>query len=330
MKCTSKRIYQFLSVLGVVVLLLGSLTACGAKQYGFAYDRNRNNTSFSVAASMEGSTLDPFAKSLCVVTQDITTGTDVDMADATAAGLFEIHSGKVIYAKNVHERLNPASLTKVMTALCALKYGKLDDILTATENVYVTESGAVKLGVTAGDTMTMEQALYGLMLKSANDVANLVAEHIGGSVEGFVNLMNETAASIGATNTHFTNPHGLTDPEHYTTAYDMYLILNEAVKYDKFLELIQEQTYTSVYHDKDGNEKKIDLANSNAYLKGEAIAPENVTVVGGKTGTTNAAGNCLILYCRNASGDPYISIILQAKDRTILYTEMTDLLNEIK
>ena len=129
-----------------------------------------------------------------------------------------------IYAKNVHERLNPASLTKVMTALCALKYGKLDDILTATENVYVTESGAVKLGVTAGDTMTMEQALYGLMLKSANDVANLVAEHIGGSVEGFVNLMNETAASIGATNTHFTNPHGLTDPEHYTTAYDMYLI----------------------------------------------------------------------------------------------------------
>ncbi len=169
-----------------------------------------------------------------------------------------------------------------------------------------------------------------MMLKSANDVANLVAEHIGGSVEGFVNLMNETAASIGATNTHFTNPHGLTDPEHYTTAYDMYLILNEAVKYDKFLELIQEQTYTSVYHDKDGNEKKIDLANSNAYLKGEAIAPENVTVVGGKTGTTNAAGNCLILYCRNASGDPYISIILQAKDRTILYTEMTDLLNEIK
>ena len=75
----------------------------------------------------------------------------------------------------------------------------------------------------------------------------------------------------------------------------MYLILNEAVKYDKFLELIQEQTYTSVYHDKDGNEKKIDLANSNAYLKGEAIAPENVTVVGGKTGTTNAAGNCLII-----------------------------------
>ncbi len=161
MKCTSKRIYQFLSVLSVAMLLLGSLTACGAKQYGFAYDRNRNNTSFSVAASMEGSTLDPFAKSLCVVTQDVTTGTDVDMADATAAGLFEIHSGKVIYAKNVHERLNPASLTKVMTALCALKYGKLDDILTATENVYVTESGAVKLGVTAGDTMTMSRHFMG-------------------------------------------------------------------------------------------------------------------------------------------------------------------------
>ena len=329
MKCTSKTIYQYLSVIGIAVLLLGNLTACGAKQYSFAYDRNRNNTSYSVASNIEGNTLDPFAKSLCVATQDVTEGTDVDMS-ADAAGLFDIDSGKVIYAKNIHEQMNPASLTKVLTALCALKYGNLDDVITATENVYVTESGAVKFGVQAGDTMTMEQALYVLMLRSANDVANMIAEHIGGSVEGFVNLMNETAASLGATNSHFANPHGLTDPEHYTTAYDLYLILNEAVKYDKFLDLIQTPTYISTYRDKDGNEKKIDLANSNAYLKGEAIAPENVTVVGGKTGTTSAAGNCLILYCRNASGNPFISVVLKALDRTVLYTEMTDLLGEIK
>jgi D-alanyl-D-alanine carboxypeptidase (penicillin-binding protein 5/6) len=306
-----------------------TLAGCGAKEYSFAYDIDRNNSSFSVAAHTKGSTADAFASDLCVTTGDVSDGTDVDMSQATAAGLFDIASGKVIYAQNIHEKLNPASLTKILTALCALKYGSLDDVLTASENVYITESGAVKLGLEAGDTMTMDQALHALLLKSANDVAVMIAEHIGGSVEGFADIMNEMANSIGATNSHFVNPNGLTDPNHYTTAYDLYLIMNEAVKYDKFVEIIHTSSYNSVYHNKDGNEKTIDLTTTNAYIKGEAFAPDNVTVIGGKTGTTNAAGSCLILYSRDNSGNPYISVILQSSDRTTLYSEMTDLLNEI-
>ena len=251
------------------------------------------------------------------------------MSQATAAGLFDITSRNVIYAKNVHEKLNPASLTKILTALCALKYSNPDDVLTASENVYISESGAVKLGIQAGDTMTMDQALYALLLKSANDVAIMIAEHVGGSVEGFADMMNEMANSLGATNSHFVNPNGLTDPNHYTTAYDLYLICNEAVKYDKFIEIIHTPSYTSVYHDQNGNEKSIDLSNTNAYIKGEAFAPDNVTVIGGKTGTTSAAGNCLLLYSRDNSGNPYISIILQSSDRTTMYQEMTALLGEI-
>jgi D-alanyl-D-alanine carboxypeptidase (penicillin-binding protein 5/6) len=306
-----------------------TLAGCGAKEYSFAYDIDRNNSSFSVAAHTKGSTVDAFASDLCVTTGDVSDGTDVDMSQATAAGLFDVASGKVIYAQNIHEKLNPASLTKILTALCALKYGSLDDVLTASENVYITESGAVKLGLEAGDTMTMDQALHALLLKSANDVAVMIAEHIGGSVEGFADIMNEMANSIGATNSHFVNPNGLTDPNHYTTAYDLYLIMNEAVKYDKFVEIIHTSSYNSVYHNKDGNEKTIDLTTTNAYIKGEAFAPDNVTVIGGKTGTTNAAGSCLILYSRDNSGNPYISVILQSSDRTTLYSEMTDLLNEI-
>lgn len=309
--------------------LMANITGCGAKEYTFAYDRNRNNTSFSVASHAQGKTMDAFASGLCVAAGDVSAGTDVDMSQATAAGLFDVSNGKVIYAKNVHEKLNPASLTKLLTALCALKYGNPDDVLTATENVYISESGAVKLGLAAGDTMTMDQALHVLLLKSANDVAVMIAEHISGSVEGFAELMNETANSLGATNSHFVNPHGLTDPNHYTTAYDLYLICNEAVKYDKIVEIIHTSTYTSVYHDQNGGEKSIDIANSNAYIKGEIPSPDNVTVVGGKTGTTNAAGSCLVLYARNNSGNPYICIILQSSDRTTMYTEMTDLLSEI-
>ncbi len=313
----------------IALIMLGNVTGCGAKEYSFKYERNRNNTSFSTVAHTPGKTLEPFSADLCVTLTDVTAGTDVDMSQATSAGLFDISSGKVIYAKNIHEKLNPASITKILTALCAIKYGNLDDVLTASENVYIEEAGAVKLGLEAGDTMTMDQALHALMLKSANDVAIMIAEHIGGSVEGFSDIMNEMANSLGATNSHFVNANGLTDPNHYTTAYDLYLICNEAVKYDKFIEIIHTASYSSVYHDKNGNEKAIDLSTTNAYLKGEAFAPDNVTVIGGKTGTTNAAGSCLILYSRDNSGNPYISIILQSTDRTVMYTEMTDLLNEI-
>lgn len=327
MRCIN-RFGRKLSVILAALIVSVNLAGCGSKEFSFVYDRNRNNTSFSVASHTQGKTLDTFASDLCVTVGDVFAGTDVNMS-ATAAGLFDISSGKVIYAKNVHQQLNPASLTKILTALCALKYGNPDDVLTATENVYINESGAVKLGLAAGDTMTMEQALHVLLLKSANDVAVMIAEHVGGSVEGFAELMNDTANSLGATKSHFVNPHGLTDPNHYTTAYDLYLICNEAMKYDKITEIIHTSSYTSVYHDANGNDKFIDVANSNAYIKGEIPSPENVTVIGGKTGTTSAAGSCLIVYAKNNSGDPYISIILQSGDRTTMYTEMTDLLSEI-
>lgn len=328
MKCINNTSRRTCAMLIFFVMAL-NLAGCSAKEYTFAYDRNRNNSSFSIASQTRGTTMNAFAAGLCVTAGDVSQGTDVDMSQAEAAGLFDITSGKVIYAKNPHAKLNPASLTKVLTALCALKYGNLEDTLTATENVNISESGAVKLGLQPGDTMTMDQALHALMLKSANDVAVMIAEHVGGSVEEFAVLMNETANSLGATNSHFVNPHGLTDPNHYTTVYDLYLISNEALKYDKFMELIQTPNYTSVYHDQNNNEKKIDLQNSNAYIRGEAFAPEHVTVIGGKTGTTSAAGSCLIIYAKNSSGNPFISVVLKSIDKTTMYTEMTDLLGEI-
>lgn len=328
MKCINKSC-RMTCVILILMVMTVNLTGCSAKEYIFAYDRNRNNSSFSIASQTRGTTMDAFADGLCIAAGDVSQGTDVDMSQAEAAGLFDITAGKVIYAKNIHEKLNPASLTKVLTALCALKYGNLDDVLTATENVNISESGAVKLGIQPGDTMTMDQALHALLLKSANDVAVMIAEHVGGSVEEFAALMNETANSLGATNSHFVNPHGLTDPDHYTTAYDLYLISNEALKYDKFVEIIQTSNYTFTYHDQNNNEKNIELQNSNAYIRGEAFAPDHVTVIGGKTGTTNAAGSCLIIYARNRSGNPFVSIVLKSVDRTTMYSEMTDLLSEI-
>ena len=223
----------------------------------------------------------------------------------------------------------PASLTKVMTALIALKYGQLDDTVTASQNVLITESGAQLCGFKPGDTLTMEQALHGLLMYSGNDAGVLIAEHISGDVESFAALMNEEAKKLGATGTNFVNPHGLTDDQHYTTAYDLYLIFNEAMKYEKFKEIIHTNQYSTIYHDADGKEKELKFNTTNQYLVGNVSSPDGVTVIGGKTGTTNAAGACLILLSKNSAGNQFVSVVLQAENRDYLYEGMTNLLKEI-
>lgn len=250
------------------------------------------------------------------------------MTDATSAGLFDLNSRTVLYAKNIHERLAPASLTKLMTAVVALKYGNPDDVITVSSNMGNLESGAVVCGLAEGDQLTLNQALHALLIKSANDAAVAIAEHIGGSVEGFADMMNEEAQAIGATNSHFVNPHGLNAENHYVTAYDMYLIFNEALKYDTVNEIISMTSYDTVYTDKNGSEKTLSVKNTNQYLAGNVAAPDRVTVIGGKTGTTSAAGNCLILLARDTSGNPYIAVILKSAERGILYTEMNALLKQ--
>lgn len=327
MRCTNNR--KKTCVMLCIIVMLLSFTGCGEEAYSFPYDQDYDVSSFRIIQTENHSTAKPFAADLCVVTEDITDDEAVDMSEAAAAVLFDVARGEVLYSKNAHEQLYPASLTKIMTALVALKYGSMDQVLTASSAVNITDSGAVLIGVKAGDTMTLAQALPLLMIYSANDVGMLIAENIGGSVEGFLEMMNEEAAALGATNTHFANPHGLTDTGHYTTAYDLYLIFNEAIKYDIFREIINMTSYSTVYYDKSGAAKEVSVRSTNRYLSGEYQPPDTITVIGGKTGTTNAAGHCLILLSRDTNGDLYISVILRSSARDILYREMTDLLNEI-
>lgn len=305
-------------------------SGCGEEKIPFAYDPDYEVSSFRVMNENASVTADAFALELCVADGDVNVNDEVvNMADAAAAGLFDLNHHSVLYAKNIHTRLDPASLTKLMTAVVALKYGNPDDMITASSNVIITESGATLCGLAEGDQLTLNQALHALLMKSANDAAVAIAEHISGSVEAFAELMNEEAKAIGATNSHFVNPHGLTAENHYVTAYDMYLIFNEAIKYDLVNEIISMTTYDSVYKDRNGNSKPLSLKTTNWYLTGNATAPDQVNVVGGKTGTTNAAKNCLVLLARDAASNPYIAVILRSEERQLLYTEMTDLLDEI-
>ncbi len=335
MKCINKkekrvsgRFRSSFCILAAAMLV--SLTGCGREELPLAYNPDNEVSSFRVAHEANSETASSFAEKLCVATADV--GTDngaVDTSESTAAGLFDVNQHEVLYAKNIHERLQPASLTKMMTAVVALKYGNPDDRITVTDEARITESGAVLCGLETGDQLTLNQALHALLIRSANDAAAAIAVHIAGSVDAFAELMNQEAMAIGATNSHFMNPHGLTQENHYVTAYDMYLIFNEALKYDLINEIIHMTSYETVYTDRNGGSKTMSFDTSNQYLKGAYKAPEQVTVIGGKTGTTSAAGNCLVLLSKDTAGNPYISVILKASQRDYLYEEMTSLLNVI-
>ena len=326
MKCTNKR--KILSS-GIVLLFVSAICGCGNSAYAFPYDAEYQVSSYQIVNTVNASQATPFAADLCIVEGDLTDDEKVDMSNAEAALLCDLSNEEVLYAKNAYERLHPASITKVMTAIVAIKYGSMDQILTATNSVIITESGATLCGLKPGDSMTLSQALNILLMYSANDAAMLIAEGVGGDVGHFIDLMNEEALALGATNTHFANPHGLTQDEHYTTAYDLYLIFNEAIKYETFKEIIQLTTYSTTYTDSNGRSKELSFHTSNQYLNGNREQPENITVLGGKTGTTRAAGNCLVLLTKDTGGNLYISVILRATSRDELYIQMTDLLNEI-
>lgn len=296
------------------------LTSCGNSKYSIPYSADSDISSFSVESnSKESARADSFASKLCV-SESNQNNSDINISGDVSAALFDVSNANTLYAKNIHESMYPASLTKIMTAIVALKNGTPDMILTASNNVKISDTSAQVLGLKAGDQMTLEQALNVLLIYSANDVAILIAEGIGGSVEDFVNMMNAEAMRIGATHTNFVNPHGLSDEEHYTTLYDLYLMTNEAIQYDMFNRIINTAEYEFIYYDAAGNAKETKVSNTNLYLTGEHSIPSGVTIIGGKTGTTNAAGHCLILVSKDHKQNKLISIIMKSESREDMYT----------
>lgn len=303
------------------------MSLCGcSKKYDIPYDVDSNISAYSISAVGVSNKVNPFAKNICVVDKDVSPE-KADLSLATSGGLFNKTTAETIYSKSANLRLHPASTTKIMTALLALKYGNLDDVITASKNVEIKEKGAQLCGFKEGDRATLDQVLHGLIVYSGNDAGVMIAEYVSGSVEAFAALMNEEAKAIGATNTNFTNPHGLTDEEHLTSAYDLYLIFNEALKYDKFKELLNTKEYKSTYTSKNGDAKKLDFEATNRYLTGKVDTPAGVTVIGGKTGTTEAAGACLVLYSKNEKGEEFVSVVMDSESPESLYANTSSLLS---
>ena len=197
--------------------------------------------------------------------------------------VIEAESGDIIFEKNAHERRGPASTTKIMTALVALENSRTDDIVKIDPRAVGTEGSSAYL--CAGEKVLLSDLLYAVMLGSANDAAAAIAYHIGGSIEGFAEMMNARAEELGLSDTHFENPHGLDGESHYTSAYDLSMIAREALKNEKFREIVS--TKTKAIKLSDGNVSRV-FRNHNRLLF------EYDDIIGVKTGFTKKCGRTLV------------------------------------
>ena len=291
-----------------------------------AYDITREFQHQSLVGTSQRASA--FAADLCVVDGDQPMDS-VSLEDGQEGVLLDLKDKSVLFAKSAYERVYPASITKIITALLAFKNSNMDDVVTISQENITLEEGSQVVGFQEGDQVTMDQLVHCLLVYSGNDAASAIATHVGGTTENFVSMMNEYAAQLGCTGTHFTNPHGLQDENHYTTPYDIYLMLNEAMNYKEFTQITQMPSYTVTYTGADGESHSVSLEATDHYLTGEATPPKDVTVLGGKTGTTASAGNCLAIIIQNAFGKPFVSIVLGASSKELLYQQMNSLLQNI-
>lgn len=271
--------------------------------------------------------IEGFSDNLCVFKDDVAIN-DIVMENCASALLIDIETNNVVYAKNAFIQRTPASITKLLTAYVAVKYLSLDTVITCTESVEnITVSGAVLLGLKKGDSMTLDQALHMMLLSSYNDVALAIAETVSGSEEEFCKLMTEEALALGCTNSNFISSSGLIENNHYTTSYELYLIFNEVINTPSLLEILQCKEYTSTINRSNGGTYEVTSQTTNMYLRGYYECPANINIIGGKTGTTDMAGHCLMMLVRNKNSKPYIAIVLGCDTTDDLYTEMTSLLS---
>lgn len=239
-----------------------------------------------------------------------------------AAVVMEADTGTVLYDKNMNQACYPASITKIMTALLTLENSTLSEMVTFSDNaVFSVPRNSSHIAITPGEEITVENCLYGLMLASANEVANALAEHVSGSVETFADLMNQRAKELGATGTHFNNANGLPDDNHYTTCYDMAMISRAAINNETFVKIDSTTSYFIPPTNLQSESRPVNslhplLINGSSHYEG---------CFGGKTGYTSVAGNTLVTFAKR-DGMTLICVVMRS-DAENIYKDSAALLD---
>lgn len=234
----------------------------------------------------------------------------------TTAVLIDSNTGTILSEKNADQKMYPASLTKIMTAILAIEMGELSDVIKVDDDTPYEIAGS-HIALEAGEILTLKDMLYALMLPSANDAALAIAKHYGGNEKEFVKLMNNKAKELGAYNTNFVNPHGLHDNNHYTTAADLALITKYAMKNETFRQIVQTKKYEVQPTNKKAETRYFANLNrlihnsgyNQIYIDGVYISPEYEYATGVKTGYTPEAGNTLVASAEK-NGTELIAVIM--------------------
>lgn len=241
--------------------------------------------------------------------------------ESAAAIVMEASTGAILYNKGAYDAHYPASTTKLMTSLLAIEQCPLSDVVTCSkESVNSIGWDSSRIGLVAGESIDMENALYAILLASANEVSYAVAEHIGGTVDYFVSMMNERAKDLGCVNTSFVNPHGLDNEAHYSCPYDLALIARQAMEYTTFRRV--SGSYNHKIPETNKNEARW-ISNTHPFIKKNVIYEG---VFAGKTGSTSKAGNCLVT-CAERNGMTIICVIMKAPDSATVQAETRQLLD---
>ena len=276
-------------------------------------------------------TAQSFAEKLAIPVDQSYNEQDMDTESFLLVEKSNTVSDRALSYKNPYKRVYPASITKLMTALvCVETVEDLEQEFVISSASSIKVSGSSTAFLQVGESLKIKDLLYGMLLPSGNDAAVAVAEASCGSVDAFVEKMNEEAVKIGALSSHFTNPHGLPDENHYTSPYDIYLIFRAAMQHEVLREILGTKEYQVVYKDRNGARKTQVWKATNLYSTGEKELPKDLKISGAKTGTTKEAGYCLALDTEKPGSDlDYFSIVMKADTKDNLYENMTILLDKI-
>lgn len=231
---------------------------------------------------------------------------------ASGAIVIEDQTDQIMFEKNGNKKHYPASTVKIMTGLLALEYGDLKEEVIVSDTIEQLPYDSRLAYIEPGDILTLEQLLYGMLVYSGNDCAVAIAEHISGSVDKFVSLMNKKAKALGAYHTNFVNPHGYHDPAQYTTPYDLAKFMKAALKKEKFKEIISTPYYKAVFKDDNGNKKVRYWKTTNRFLRNDHLYKTGV--IGGKTGYTDASKYNLVTVAEH-NQHQYITVVLKGDPR---------------
>lgn len=267
-----------------------------------------------------------FSFSVCFGTEEteINAETEEVSVDAPVAILMDANTGKILYEKNAHEKMYPASTTKIMTAILALENRELTDVATVSyDAIFSVPSGYNNANLQIDEELTYDQLLNVLLIPSANDAANVIAEDIGGSCESFATMMNTKAIEIGCENTNFVNANGVHDENHYSTAYDLALIGQYAMKNETFRNIVSTLRYTLPVTNKYDKADRIFINTNNLINSNSSQYYEYCTGI--KTGYTSAAKNCIVASAKK--DDLELICVIMGADNTTDSNKFNDCIN---